>query len=84
MTFSKRVFYIHLEGYLYPKTYVFYDKSTTIEKVTKEMLDYMDQQLTPYKDSITKLGCTPHQFLTLCSVVEENLYLIKIVHLSIV
>ena len=61
-----------LEGYLYPETYVLYDKSTTIEKVTTEMLDYMDQQLTPYKDSITKLGYTPHQFLTLCSVVERE------------
>ncbi len=36
------------------------------------MLDYMDQQLTPYKDSMTKLGYTPHQFLTLCSVVERE------------
>lgn len=61
-----------LEGYLYPETYVLYDKSTTIEKVTTEMLDYMDQQLTPYKDSMTKLGYTPHQFLTLCSVVERE------------
>ena len=61
-----------LEGYLYPETYVLYDKSTTIEKVTTEMLDYMDQQLTPYKDSMTKLGYAPHQFLTLCSVVERE------------
>ena len=36
------------------------------------MLDYMDQHLTPYKDSMTKLGYTPHQFLTLCSVVERE------------
>ena len=39
-----------LEGYFYPETYVLYGESTTIEKVTEEMLDYMDQQLTPYKE----------------------------------
>ena len=61
-----------LEGYLYPETYVLYGESTTIEEVTEEMLDYMDQQLIPYKDSMTKLGYTPHQFLTLCSVVERE------------
>ena len=61
-----------LEGYLYPETYVLYGESTTIEKVTEEMLNYIDQQLTPYKDAMTKLGYTPHQFLTLCSVVERE------------
>lgn len=61
-----------LEGYFYPETYVLYGESTTIENVTEEMLDYMDQQLTPYKGAMQKLNYTPHQFLTLCSVVERE------------
>ena len=60
-----------LEGYLYPQTYVLYG-STDIEQITTEMLDYMNQQITPYKDDMTKLGYTPHQFLTLCSIVERE------------
>lgn len=60
-----------LEGYLYPQTYVLYG-STDIKQITEEMLDYMNQQITPYKDAMTKMNYTPHQFLTLCSIVERE------------
>lgn len=60
-----------LEGYLYPQTYVLYG-STDIEQITTEILDYMDTQITPYKQAMSQLNYTPHQFLTLCSIVERE------------
>ena len=60
-----------LEGYLYPQTYVLYG-STDIEQITTEILDYMNTQITPYKQAMTQLNYTPHQFLTLCSIVERE------------
>jgi len=62
-----------LEGYLYPETYFIPEENVDIQAVTRDMLDKMDQELTPYKEDITtKLGFTVHQFLTFASVVEKE------------
>ena len=62
-----------LEGYLYPETYFIPENDVDIQAVTRDMLDKMDQELTPYKEDITtKLGFTAHQFLTFASVVEKE------------
>lgn len=62
-----------LEGYLYPETYFIPENNVDIQAVTKDMLDKMDAELTPYKEDITtKLGFTVHQFLTFASVVEKE------------
>lgn len=62
-----------LEGYLYPETYFIPEENVDIQAVTRDMLNKMDTELTPYKDDIsTKLGFTVHQFLTFSSVVEKE------------
>ena len=62
-----------LEGYLYPETYFIPEENVDIQATTRDMLDKMDQELTPYKEDITtKLGFTVHQFLTFASVVEKE------------
>ena len=64
-----------LEGYLGPETYVITSKKTTIEDVTKLMLDQMDKNLTAIKSKIEEFkingnNITVHQFLSLASVVQ--------------
>lgn len=62
-----------LEGYLYPETYFIPENDVDIQAVTRDMLDKMDEELTPYKEDITtKLRFTVHQFLTFASVVEKE------------
>lgn len=64
-----------LEGYFGPETYVITSKKTTIEDVTKMMLDQMDKNLSAIKDKIAEFkingnNVTVHQFLSLASVVQ--------------
>ena len=62
-----------LEGYLYPETYFIPENDVDIQAATRDMLDKMDAELTPYKEDIqSKLGFTVHQFLTFASVVERE------------
>ena len=61
-----------LEGYLYPDTYFVTDKEPDIESVTSQVLDLMDQKLTPYKDEIEKSGKTTYQCITFASVVQSE------------
>lgn len=61
-----------LEGYLYPETYYVTEEKPTVESVTKLALDMMDKNLSQYKEEITKMGWTPHQFLSFASVVERE------------
>lgn len=62
--------YYSLEGYLFPNTYQFANKDVTIEEIFGAMLDEMDKQLKPFKDSIEKSEFTVHEFLTLASIIE--------------
>lgn len=62
--------YYSLEGYLFPDTYEFEDKNIDLKEIFKTMLDQMQKKLEPYKESIQKSNYTPHQILTLASIVE--------------
>ena len=61
--------YYSLEGYLYPNTYTF-RKDVTVKEIFNVMLGQMDKNLSQYKDSIKTSGYTPHQIITLASIVE--------------
>jgi UPF0755 protein len=62
--------YYPLEGYLAPNTYQFASKDVTVKEIFKELLDQEDKVLTPYEKDIQASGYTPHQLLTLASIVE--------------
>lgn len=61
-----------LEGYFYPETYYINEKNATLKSITTKLLDKMNEMLTPYKSEITSMNLTPHQFLTLSSIVERE------------
>jgi len=65
---NKDIYYA-LEGYIYPDTYAF-KKTSTIEEIIEKTLDNMNSKLTEYKEEIELLSFTPHQVLTLASIVE--------------
>ena len=60
--------YYGLEGYLAPDTYNFKDKDVTVEEVIKTLLDQEEKNLSPYKDTLSKLNV--HEVLTLASISE--------------
>ena len=60
--------YYGLEGYLAPDTYNFKDKDVTVEEVIKTLLDQEEKNLTPYKDTLSKMNV--HEVLTLASISE--------------
>lgn len=61
--------YYSLEGYLAPNTYSF-RKNTSVKEIFNVMISEMDQNLSKYKNSIKDINYTPHQLLTLASIVE--------------
>lgn len=61
--------YYSLEGYLYPNTYNFNDK-VKVEEIFNVMIEQMDKKLSKYKKEIKDMKYTPHQILTLASIVE--------------
>ena len=63
--------YYALEGYLFPDTYEFYENSS-IEDILTKMLDNMEAKLEPYKDDIKNSGYTPHEILTMASIIEKE------------
>ena len=62
--------YYPLEGYLFPNTYAFLNKSVTVKEIIETMLDETDKQLTPYKDKIKNSKLNIHELMTLASIVE--------------
>ena len=64
--------YHPLEGYLYPETYTLTMKEPSIDYITRAMLDMTGAALENYKDDITDLGWTVHEFLSFASVVERE------------
>ena len=64
--------YYGLEGYLFPDTYRFDSKEVSIEIIFEKMLDKMDNILSTYKEDIEKGNLTPHQILSLASMVEKE------------
>ncbi|HCX65267.1 MAG TPA: endolytic transglycosylase MltG, partial [Eubacteriaceae bacterium] len=59
-----------LNGYFFPNTYKFEDPQVSPETVGKRLLDQMDQVLSKYKDSIESSKYSPHEILTLASIIE--------------
>ena len=66
--------YYKLEGYLFPDTYRFSNRDVSVEEIFNKMLDEMASVLEPYKNTISKSALTPHQILTLASVIEKESY----------
>lgn len=62
--------YYPLEGYLYPDTYTFANKSVDVKTIFSKMLDKMDTVLTKYKSEIDDSDYSVHELLSLASVVE--------------
>lgn len=60
---------VKLEGYLFPETYSF-SKDSTAKDVTKVMLDHFQTIYDKYKGDIEATGMTPHEIITLASVVQ--------------
>lgn len=67
---SKKVRY-HLEGYLYPATYLV-GKKTTLKQLVTQMVDKTDQELKPYYAQIKKSNMTVQQVMTVASLVERE------------
>ncbi len=65
-----------LEGYLFPATYSFYKKNPSIENIVEIMLDKTEEVLLNYQlgndTSIDNAPKTPHELLTLASLIEEE------------
>lgn len=66
---SKDIYY-KLEGYLYPNTYIFENKSVSVEEIFNKMLKETEKQLEPLKSDIEKSNYSVHEILTLASIVE--------------
>lgn len=64
--------YYSLEGYLRPDTYVFENRSISVEEIFNSILDYTDKLLTENKEAIENSGYTVHQILSLASVIEKE------------
>lgn len=62
--------YYPLEGYLFPETYAFLNKNITNEEIIETMLDETAKKLEPYKEKISNLSLSIHEFFTLASIVE--------------
>ena len=62
--------YYPLEGYLFPDTYAFLNKSVSCEEIVNKMLDEMDKKLTKYKDKIDSSEYNIHEIITMASLVE--------------
>ena len=61
----------NLEGYFFSDTYEIYPDAT-MEEITYKMLDKMDEVLSKYKTEIEKSEYSPHEILTLASIVEHE------------
>ena len=64
--------YYDLEGYLFPDTYKLTNRDVDVEYIFNRMLEEMNRVLTPHKEAIEASGFTPHEILTLASMVEEE------------
>ncbi len=61
-----------LEGYLYPATYSFYKKDTTLEEIVTAMLEKTNALIVQNEAKMKKKNFDVHQLLTLSSLIEEE------------
>lgn len=57
-----------LEGYLFPETYPFYEENPPLQDMISQMVDEMNNEVTPYLDSMKELNV--HEVLTFASLLE--------------
>lgn len=62
--------YYSLEGYLFPDTYAFSNKSIDVKTIFEKMLDNMEDKLDSYKEDIENNDLSIHELITLASIVE--------------
>lgn len=67
---AKNVRY-HLEGYLYPATYIV-NKKMSLKSLVNQMVAHTNEELTPYYKKIKKEKLSVQQVLTLASLVERE------------
>ncbi len=67
---TKQVRY-HLEGYLYPATYIV-NRHMSLKQLVNQMVAHTNDELTPYYKQIKKQKLTVQQVLTLSSLVERE------------
>lgn len=68
---SKNIKY-PLEGYLFPATYSFYKEDPSIDEIVTSMLDKTAAVLKEYEAEREESEMTPHQLLTMASLIEEE------------
>nr|WP_235995076.1 endolytic transglycosylase MltG [Secundilactobacillus yichangensis] len=61
----------HLEGYLYPATYIV-NKHMSLKSLVNQMVAHTNDELSPYYKKIKKQNLTVQQVLTLASLVERE------------
>ncbi|HDR7316528.1 endolytic transglycosylase MltG [Bacillus toyonensis] len=61
-----------LEGYLYPSTYSFYKKDTTLEEIVIPMLEKTNAIIVQNEAKMKAKNWDVHQLLTLSSLIEEE------------
>jgi len=61
-----------LEGYLYPATYPYFKEKPTIEEIIEPMLEQSDKVLADFQSQMANRDLTPHQLLTMASLIEEE------------
>jgi UPF0755 protein len=61
-----------LEGYLFPITYDFFVEEPTLEEIIEKMILQTNNLLVAYQTKMDELGLTPHEVLTLASIVERE------------
>ncbi|MFC0296173.1 endolytic transglycosylase MltG [Geobacillus jurassicus] len=69
--FDKAVRY-PLEGYLFPATYVFADKKPPLPEIIEAMVAKTAAVLDAYQAAMKEKNMSPHQLLTLSSLIEEE------------
>ncbi|XZF75071.1 endolytic transglycosylase MltG [Bacillus sp. AL-1R] len=61
-----------LEGYLYPSTYMYGDFTPSLEQIITPMLTETAKILDQFKTEMDTKKLTPHQTLTMASLIEEE------------
>ncbi|UPT60119.1 endolytic transglycosylase MltG [Geobacillus thermoleovorans] len=61
-----------LEGYLFPATYVFADEKPPLSEIIEAMVAKTAAVLDTYKAAMKEKNMSPHQLLTMSSLIEEE------------
>ena len=64
--------YYPLEGYLFPDTYEFEEKTVTVKEIFEKLLDQMGKVLDNYKEELQANKYTVHEILSMASIIENE------------